>query len=455
MYKFLRKSVLLFVLTISLISYSPVLIVEAAIINPPTNYNSFSGTYTLTGITQDFTVPGDGTSVAYRINLSNYNVICKNAYESIMRLSNMDQQDLYEGAIFFRDIATIYTGYSYKRQPGDKWSNKVNSSPTAVYDQFSFSFFSTPVKQSKITNQIGYTYPTNGINNFGQDSLTLSNIIARGNQRYKHIRIHFNLQLKWTVYSPKTISDISGQISDIQDSIDNGVTSIINNNNDNTKKTTDVIKQQTQNINDTINNGVTTIVNNNNSNTTKITDGIKQQTQDITQNANQNTQKVLDQNSQFRQEDIDKSNELGSVATNFINNAETTIKSKWEILFYPIEFTQNLLTVFTGGTKSRTYANKYNGVEGFVYLEDTGGLTPVINLQQARFGPKSAGTNITFPSFVLPVLNVKLWDSYSFDLATIKSSFPVLFNAIYVVTGVLELYWFVGFLSDKYREVFN
>lgn len=249
---------------------------------------------------------------------------------------------------------------------------------------------------------------------------------------------------------------ISGQTQDINKTINNGVTTIINNNNSNTNKITDGIKQQTTSINNQIGSATNKIINNNNSNTNKITDSIGKQTQDITQNADQNTQKILDQNSQFRDEDRAEAEGIGKIAQDFLDTNTAKVRSNFNILWEPIAFTQRVVSVFSGGTRSAAYADRYNGVVGFKYNSNTGCLDPVLDISpRARYGRSYSGTTITFPSYTLPVLNFKLWDEYTFDLASIKTSFPVLFNAIYVVTGCLCLYWFLGFLSDKFVEVYK
>lgn len=236
------------------------------------------------------------------------------------------------------------------------------------------------------------------------------------------------------------ISTINSNLNTINGSIKNGFTDTINN---------------IQSLESSVNAGFTDVINNSNNNTNKITQGITNQTNTIVNNNNQNTQKILDQTEQFRNEDIGEANKVGKIATDFINNTQQEVKSKWEILWYPIEFTRQVLTVFTGGTTTRSYANKYNGVAGYMYSEKTGGLVPLIDLQNARFGPSSGGTTITFPAYTLPVLNVKLWDSYNFDFAQIKQDFPVLFNALYLFSGIAELYMFIAFLRSKYLEIFG
>lgn len=166
-------------------------------------------------------------------------------------------------------------------------------------------------------------------------------------------------------------------------------------------------------------------------------------------------QEQIDQNQQFRDEDRNDANQMGDQLNDFTNSMQSTVKSKWEILFYPIKFTNDLLSVFVDGTNSRSYKSKYLFVAGYTYNADTGGLDPIIDYSRAIAPRVGGGTTITFPAYTLPVLNVKLWDSYSFDLSTIKSSFPALFNLCYIVVGVSEIYAFVAFLRSKYDEVFG
>lgn len=158
---------------------------------------------------------------------------------------------------------------------------------------------------------------------------------------------------------------------------------------------------------------------------------------------------LREQQESFRQEDTDSATGVQDTATSFVSDSASTVRDKWKILFYPIEFTNSLLSAFTG---SSAYSRSYNSISGFTYNDYDGSLVPVINL--SRSSPIN-GTVISFPSYTLPVLDIKLWDSYSYDLSTVKDSFPVLFNALYVVIGCLELYWLVSFLLDKYNSIFG
>lgn len=170
----------------------------------------------------------------------------------------------------------------------------------------------------------------------------------------------------------------------------------------------------------------------------------------------QKIQDQIDQNQQFRDEDRQDATTAGSDVTGAATDLNN-IKSKWEILWYPIEFSNTVLGAFTGGSSNARYRSYYGNITGYTYDNDTGYLVPVYApaTRSGDYPESPGGTVITFPSYTLPVLNVKLWDSFSYDISTLKTQFPVVFNGIYVVVTVLEVYWFVGFLRDKYEEVFG
>lgn len=162
-----------------------------------------------------------------------------------------------------------------------------------------------------------------------------------------------------------------------------------------------------------------------------------------------NVSDIADQIEKDRQEDRDNAGQAADDATDLVSNLDTQIKSKWEILWYPIEFTQSLLGVFTGST-ARSISN--SGVVGYTYNDQDGTLQPIYDFARSAVRA-TQGTTITFPAF--SIMGMQVWDAYDYDLAQVKNDFPALFNAIYVVVSVLELYWFVGFLRDKYEEVFG
>lgn len=156
-----------------------------------------------------------------------------------------------------------------------------------------------------------------------------------------------------------------------------------------------------------------------------------------------------------RQQEIDKGNSTSSDVSGFVSQGED-LKGKWEILWLPISYTQQVFDVIKGGSSSTAYVRAYHNVYGYTYNEKTGFIEPVIGPEKPiPLSAEGKSAKITFPEYTLPVLNLKVWDSYTFDLAEIKEQFPILFDAIYVISGALEVVWVISFLFDKFMEVFR
>ena len=173
---------------------------------------------------------------------------------------------------------------------------------------------------------------------------------------------------------------------------------------------------------------------------------------------------ILDNQEAYHHEELDKADSVGSDINSSTSELEGLggEEGKWKILWFPLTFTKQLIGVFTG---TNTAAIAAEQVVGFRYNEDTGYLEKVHSYDPVPIDEGStvvplpnSGTVISFPSVSVPLLDgktYKLWDSYDFDLATVKEQFPLLFSAIYVVVSILEVYWFVSFLKDKFDEVFG
>lgn len=143
--------------------------------------------------------------------------------------------------------------------------------------------------------------------------------------------------------------------------------------------------------------------------------GKLQAEQDSLDSIDKNTDKIVDNQEQYHQEELDKGEQSGSDASNLVQDLTDQVKSKWEILFYPIEFTQRFLGLFTSSS--------------------------------------GGSTVISFPAF--SIMGMTVWDSYDFDLSTIKNQFSTLFDLLYMVIGVIEVMWFLKYLYRKYDEVFG
>jgi hypothetical protein len=107
------------------------------------------------------------------------------------------------------------------------------------------------------------------------------------------------------------------------------------------------------------------------------------------------------------QEEIDKTNEATSDATSGVGTLTNTLSS-WEIITMP--------------------------------------FTLVKNFAQAIAGDSSSA--FTFPSFSM--MGYEIWPSYTFDLQTVASSFPVLYNGLHLVSGTVVVTGFVRYLWRKW-----
>lgn len=134
---------------------------------------------------------------------------------------------------------------------------------------------------------------------------------------------------------------------------------------------------------------------------------------------NEALNEIVDQNNKFHQEELDKGEQSGSDASQMVQDLTDQVKSKWEILFYPIEFTKKFLALFTSGS--------------------------------------AGSTSLTFPAFSLEVQGstYQVWEEYTYDLSSLKSQFSILFTGLHMVVGVIEVSWFIKYLYRKYDEVFG
>lgn len=145
------------------------------------------------------------------------------------------------------------------------------------------------------------------------------------------------------------------------------------------------------------------------------------------------------------QANLDSVQTDGNKVTGMASDLLDQVNDKWSALTVPIDFTKKIFEVFTNGTRSASYRRIYGHISGYRYDSTTGGLEPIYTMQERAIG----GTVITFPAFdfSLPgVGTLHVWDSYDFDLAQLKSDFPVIFDAIYLISGILMIYWIVDFI---------
>lgn len=164
---------------------------------------------------------------------------------------------------------------------------------------------------------------------------------------------------------------------------------------------------------------------------------------------------------ELRQQEIQEANKASGDIGDFFGNMQNSANEKFAPLFYPIDIMRQFVDIIGGGTQSASYTDIYSGVTGWRYDDDTGNLVPIVEMTADGFPTIDGaveGTVFTFPSFVLSIPNVgsyTLWESYQYDLASVKEQFPVLFDAIYIFFGVILFFWFVDFLVDLFEEVFR
>jgi len=115
---------------------------------------------------------------------------------------------------------------------------------------------------------------------------------------------------------------------------------------------------------------------------------------------------------QEHQEEIDKSEEAVNEASGAIDDV-TSLLSSWEIITMPV----TLIVDFCKALES-------DGSTGF-----------------------------TFPSFTL--MGEQLWPSYTFDLQVIADKFPVLYNSLHIVSGILVVIGFIRYCYNKWAYFFG
>lgn len=111
---------------------------------------------------------------------------------------------------------------------------------------------------------------------------------------------------------------------------------------------------------------------------------------------------------QEHQEEIDKSNEAVDKVTGGVSDLTGTLSS-WQIFTMPV----TLITDFVGAISS-------DGSTGF-----------------------------TFPSFTL--MGQQLWPSYTFDLQVIADKFPLLYNSLHIISGILVVIAFIRYCWRKWH----
>lgn len=216
--------------------------------------------------------------------------------------------------------------------------------------------------------------------------------------------------------------------------------------------------QAIQEVSDQIVANASTVKDAINSQTSVLGNKVDQQTQSLNSTLSlldTSINNVTEELKRQGQANIDSATNDGNKVINMISQLENSVKNKWSALSYPLEFTEKIMSVFTGGTQTASYYDSYWNVSGYKYDDSSGNLVPITDYSFRNF---TGGTVLTFPSFSLNIPQIgelQIWQEYSFDLSEVKDSVPVVFDAIYVISGVLMIYWLVAFLIDLFEDLIN
>lgn len=130
-------------------------------------------------------------------------------------------------------------------------------------------------------------------------------------------------------------------------------------------------------------------------------------TDSILGSVNDSINDVNDTIKQEHQEEIDKADQATSDVTGGVGQLTNTL-STWEIITMPFNLVKNFAQAIAGDGSSA----------------------------------------LTFPSFSL--MGYQIWPSYTFDLQTVASNFPVLYNGLHLVSGTVVVTGFVRYLWRKW-----
>lgn len=154
-------------------------------------------------------------------------------------------------------------------------------------------------------------------------------------------------------------------------------------------------------------------------------------------------------------EDQRAAQESGDKISGLATKLQSQVSDKWGFLTYPVKFYQTIFSAFTG-SRTAAYRSVYDGVVGYRYDDDSGGLVPIYDLGRATEPSYINGTTITFPSFSISVPGegtYQVWGESDYNIASLKTQFPALFDAIYVASGILMCAWIVSHLLHVFNYV--
>lgn len=187
---------------------------------------------------------------------------------------------------------------------------------------------------------------------------------------------------------------------------------------------------------------------------TTLSDGVKN-LQDKLDLVNESTKDIVAELKRIQQEANERAESGSGQIQGMVQSLEQGTRERWEVIFFPIDFTRQIFSIFTQGTASEYYRTNYKNIVGYKYNDETYCLDPIYDYSKTDF-PTTHGTKITFPEFVLDIPHYGryvIWESFTYDLRELVANFEIMFEAIHLVAGISLFYWTLDYILDFFQEV--
>ena len=187
---------------------------------------------------------------------------------------------------------------------------------------------------------------------------------------------------------------------------------------------------------------------------TTLSHGVKD-LQDKLDLINESTKDIVGELRRIQQEANDRAESGSGQIQGMVQSLEQGTRERWEVIFFPVDFTRQIFSIFSQGTASEYYRTNYKNIVGYKYNDETYCLDPIYDYSKTDF-PTTRGTKITFPEFVLDIPHYGryvIWESFTYDLKELVADFDIMFEAMHLFSGILLIYWTVDYILDFFQEV--
>lgn len=187
---------------------------------------------------------------------------------------------------------------------------------------------------------------------------------------------------------------------------------------------------------------------------TTLSDGVKN-LQDKLDLVNESTKDIVAELKRIQQEANERAESGSGQIQGMVQSLEQGTRERWEVIFFPVDFTRQIFSIFSQGTASEYFRTNYKNIVGYKYNDETYCLDPVYDYSKTDF-PTTNGTKITFPEFVLDIPHYGryiIWESFTYDLRELVADFDIMFEAMHLFSGILLIYWTVDYILDFFQEV--